>query len=363
MSNYSKKTSDKYIGFDIDSKKVASCVVQAGFSERYRTISSDIASMRRFLEKQRSDGSRVHVVFEISGMAGYIYDSLIDCVDSITVANPLKMTWIYRTAKKNDRIDARKMAVLLSIGEIPEVHMPSSEVRQWRQMIRHRRNLVNKVTSVKNGIRALLKSRGYSRPLHGGSLWKKVNRLWVRGLAEGSWLWSVQLVGLIEELEMLEGQVNRATETLDGYLSKHAGGGLLMSIPGVGPRTAEAVLAYTDDVGRFANSKGFCSYFGLTPKLDESGGSRRIGHISKEGPSVVRWVLVESSWKVVRYSPAMKRFYERVLAGQKGRKKIAIVAVARKLLSIMRAMMVTGELYNERLVDGTEAYVEVRRAG
>jgi transposase len=363
MSNYSRKTNDKYIGFDIDSKKVATCVVQAGFSERYRTISSDIVSMRRFLEKEKSDGSQVHVVFEISGMAGYTYDSLIDCVDSITVANPLKMTWIYRTTKKNDRIDARKMAVLLSIGEIPKVHMPSSEVRQWRQMIRHRRNLVNKVTSVKNRIRALLKSRGYSKPLHSGSLWKKANRLWACSLAEGGRLWSVQLVGLIEELEMLEGQVNRVTETLDGCLSRHAGGSLLMSIPGVGPRTAEAVLAYTDDVGRFANSKGFCSYFGVTPKLDESGTSRRIGHISKEGPSVVRWVLVESSWKVVRYSPAMKRFYERVLAGQKGRKKIAIVAVARKLLSIMRAMMVTGELYNERLVDGTEAYVEVRRAG
>ena len=123
-----------------------------------------------------------------------------------------------------------------------------------------------------------------------------------------------------------------------------------MSIPGVGPRTAEAVLAYTDDVNRFGNYKQYCSYFGVTPKLDESGSTRRIGHISKRGPSVVRWVLCESSWKVIRHSKGMRQFYERVMAGQKGRKKIAIVAVSRKLLSIMRAMMLTGEIFNESMI-------------
>jgi transposase len=88
----------------------------------------------------------------------------------------------------------------------------------------------------------------------------------------------------------------------------------------------------------------------MTPKLDESGSSRRLGHISKHGPSVVRWVLCESSWKVIRKSKGLRSFYERVMAGQKNRKKIAIVAVCRKLLSIMRAMLKSGELFNEDLV-------------
>ena len=348
---------DKYIGLDIDSKKVVACVIGKGMAERYITLCSDVLSMRRFLKQEKAPGASVHIVFEISGQAGFLYDSLIDCVDSITVANPSKMTWIFRTAKKNDRIDARKMAVLLSIGEIPTVHMPSSEVRQWRQMILHRRNVVKKVTSVKNRIRALLKSRGYSKPQHKGSLWKRINRLWMRRLAQDNWLWAVQLANLMDELEMLESQLSRVTGTLDDYLDKQPGAILLMSIKGVGPRTAEAVLAYTDDVHRFPSSKEFCSYFGVTCRLDESGTTRRLGHISKLGPSVVRWVLIESCWKVVRYCPAMRAFYERVMAGQKGRKKIAIVAVARKLLSIMRAMLVTGELYNENLADGTESYV------
>jgi len=123
-----------------------------------------------------------------------------------------------------------------------------------------------------------------------------------------------------------------------------------MSIPGVGPRTVEAVLAYTDDIRRFGRSKQYCAYFGLTPRLDESGSSRRLGHISKQGPSVVRWLVVEAAWRAIRKSPGLRAFYERVMCGQAGRKKVAIVAVARKLLSIMCAMQMTGELFNEQLV-------------
>ena len=103
---------DKYIGFDMDSKKIVCCIVQADRKDRYMTINSDIESMRKFLRSEKQDGSRVEVVFEISGQAGFIYDSLMDYADKIKVANPSKMALIYRTAKKNDRIDAQKMAVL-----------------------------------------------------------------------------------------------------------------------------------------------------------------------------------------------------------------------------------------------------------
>jgi transposase len=346
---------DKYIGFDMDCKKIVACVVQSGKKDIYETLKPDIGSMRKFLKEQKQHAHRVELVFEISGQAGFIYDSLVDCVDDIKVANPSKMTWIYRTSKKNDRIDARKMAVLLSIGEIPAVYMPSKEVRQWRETILHRKKIVCKIVQVKNRIRATLKSQGHNKPADKGSWWKKINLQWMRDVCQQSLgvsdLWHMHVSNLLEELELLQSQLKRVTLYLDGYLDKNPGGKLLMSIPGVGPRTSEAVLAYTDDVNRFSNYKQFCSYFGMTPKLDESGSCRRLGHISKHGPSVVRWVIGESSWKVIRKSKGLRMFYERVMAGQQGRKKIAIVAVGRKLLSIMRAMMLTGELFNEALVN------------
>lgn len=349
----------KYIGFDMDCKKTVACVVQNGKRDIYQTLGPDVVSLRRFLKGQKKSGDRVELAFEISGQAGFIYDSLIGCVDQVHVVNPSKMTWIYRTNKKNDRIDARKMAVLLSIGELPTVYMPSKEVRQWRQTIIHRKNIISRIVQVKNRIRAALKSQGYSGPEHKGGWWKKSNRLWMRQVCDGpvsvDVLWRMHLGNLLDELQLLEGQVRVVTDYLDGYLSKQPGGKLLMSIGGVGPRTAEAVLAYTDDVCRFGNYKQYCSYFGLTPKLDESGSMRRLGHISKDGPSIVRWVICESSWMAIRHSKGLRAFYDRVMNGQKNRKKIAIVAVARKLLSIMRAMLLTGELFNEEMInDGAD---------
>jgi len=267
------------------------------------------------------------------------------------------MTWIFRTSKKTDRIDARKQAVLLQLGEIPKVHMPSARIRQWRLQIQHRRKLVNSCTQTKNRIRMLLKNHGYRQPEHGGSWWKITNREWMRRLSEKvNADWSETLADFLDQLALYEGQIKQRTEKLNERLSRHAGGYLLQTIPGVGPRTAEAVLAYTDEVDRFRRGKQYCSYFGMTPKLDESGSRRRLGHISKQGPSVVRWLIVESAWRAIKKCPSLLYYYEQVRHGQNKRKKIAIVATARKMLSIMRAMQTTGEVFNEKLVLEQEQY-------
>lgn len=350
----------KYIGFDIDRKRTVACVVQQGQKDRYTTLPTDLPKMRQYLQQQRHGGHPVHLTFEISGEAGYRYDALRPYVDTLTVSNPHQMTWIYRTSKKNDRVDGRKQAVLLSIGEVPKVHIPHRRVRQWRATIQQRRGLIHRIVSVKNRLRALLKANGLTQPRYRGSWWKTANLEWMRQQAR-DWadapheqLWRVHLANLLDELKLLNRHLAGVTRYLDRYLEGHPGGTLLMSIPGVGPRTAEAVLAYTDEVKRFARSKQYGAYFGLTPKLDESGQTRRLGHISKEGPAVVRWLLVESTWRAIRKSPALRAFYERIVGGQNPRKKVAVVATARKLLTIMRAMLHTGELFNEALVSGKD---------
>jgi transposase len=236
------------------------------------------------------------------------------------------------------------------MGELPTVHVPNKEIRQWRQMILQRRNFVKDVCRTKNRIRALLKSVGHFKASFKGSWWKKANMLWMRQIATGTEFWQMQLGQLMDEYEFLDKQLWKVTEHLDNYLKTKPGAALLMSVPGIGPRTAEAVLAYTDDVGRFGGSREYCSYFGVVPNLDQSGDCRRLGHITKHGPSVVRWLLCEAAWKSIRKSPSLKRFYERVMNGDAKRKKIAIVATGRKILSIMRAMLKTGELFNEELV-------------
>jgi len=340
----------KYIGFDIDDKKTVACVYTPeteGF--RFSTFRTDLEVMQRFLEKNREKGNEVHLTFEVCGRAGYLYEGLVDLVDTLTVSNPTKMTWIYRTKKKNDRMDAKKQAILLAVNQIPRVHMPAQEVREWRGLIGHRRKIVEGRTQCKNRIRAHFKNRGVAHPYR-RSWWSQRSLKWMLETASGDQTpWHLALEDLLEELEMHERQIQKATERLDAIGEKDWRVRLLQTIHGVGPRTAEAVIAYTDDVERFRNAKQYSAYFGLTPKLDESGSCRRLGHISKQGPSAVRWLLVESCWRIVRRSPSLRAFYQRVMHGQKDRKKIAIVAVARKLTTIMYAMLKTGEEFNEDL--------------
>lgn len=357
---------DKYIGFDMADKKTIACVVQQGKMDAYRTLDTDVSKMQAYLQELRKDGSRLHLTFEISGQAAYFHDCLRDCVDTLTVSNPHDITWIYRTRKKNDRIDARKQAVLLSINEIPKVHIPNLEIRQWRTTIQHRHKTVNRIVAIKNRIRALIKAQGIFTPPHKGIWWNQSNLQWMKELSTGAVtaqdLWRIQLADLLDTLMLLIKQRDNLTTYLNQYLDSQPGGKLLMSIPGVGPRTAETILAYTDNIERFSRTKKYCAYFGLTPKLDESGQVRRLGHISKQGPSVARAFLVESAWRAIKSSPALKAFYERLLGSQKNHRKTAIVAVARKLLCIMRAMLLTGESFNEALV-GSREYGSMRKAG
>ena len=121
---------------------------------------------------------------------------------------------------------------------------------------------------------------------------------------------------------------------------------LLQTIPGVGPRLAEAVVAYIDDPKRFKNGKQVGSYFGLTPRQFQSGSMDRSGGISGMGNALVRTLLVEVSWLGLRHNPWMRAIYERVMRGTKSRKKIAIVAVARRLLVVCWAMLRDNRRWN-----------------
>lgn len=338
----------QFIGFDVHSKQTVACVYNpADQTERYEVLPTDEEALAAFL---RSQPVKSRLAFEVNGMAGRLYDGLRPLVTDLEVANPSLTPWIFRAATKTDRLDAKKLAVLMSVGQLPTVHMPSKAVREWRALIQHRRRLLERRTQVKNRIRSLLLNEGL-RKEHAGGWWTQCNVRWIRSCVDMlSCSRARALEDLLDQLALYERQIKRVTVQLDQQGQDHPAVCLLMTVPGVGPRTAEAVVAYADEVARFCRSRQFASYFGMTPRLDESALRRREGHISKCGPSVVRWLVVEAAWRAMRKSPALHCFHERVMHGQKGRKKVATVALARKLLVIMFAMLKTGETYNEALV-------------
>src|SRR5262249_23062721 len=117
---------------------------------------------------------------------------------------------------------------------------------------------------------------------------------------------------------------------------------LLRTIPGVGPRLAEAVVALIDEPARFQHARGVSAYIGMVPKELDSGVTVRRGPITKHGSRLVRSLLVEVAWSGLRYNQWVRETYQRISGGKKSRKKIAIVAVGRRLLVRCWAMLRDG---------------------
>ena len=122
---------------------------------------------------------------------------------------------------------------------------------------------------------------------------------------------------------------------------------LLQTIPGVGRKTAEVVVAYLDDPHRFRNARQVSCYAGMVPRRYQSGEMDRQGRIHKRGPRQLRSALVEAAWLMLRYNPWAKSVYDRLTSGQKTRKKKAIVAVARKLLVRCWVMLLRKEPWHQ----------------
>src|SRR5262249_50925151 len=154
---------------------------------------------------------------------------------------------------------------------------------------------------------------------------------------------------LLEEVEAMTRQAERI-ETHLNQRAKHSPAVLVLrSIPGVGVRTAEAVAAVIGDPDRFREAKASGRYFGLVPSQDQSGDRNRLGHITREGPAVVRQLVAEASWQALRRSPTIRAYFERVRRGDPQRKKIALVATAHYLVRVMLALLKRGTTWEEGL--------------
>ena len=237
------------------------------------------------------------------------------------------------------------------MDEVPAVHVPDQDARAWRELIEFRRRSVDKRTKVKNQLRCLLRAYALHVPSKLG-LWTNKGLAWLEQLELPTATARVKRRLLLSELAHLEKQVKELTRELDRLAADHPGVALLMTIPGVGPRTAEAFVAYVDRPERFARINRVPSYFGIVPSQDASASVNRLGHITKQGPATARKLLVEASWQMIRHDPATAAYFDRLVAGKKERRKIALVAVAHRMTRIMHAMLRSGEVYQPTPQEG-----------
>jgi len=334
-----------YIGLDIHSRHISMCVLNEAGQIVKRTRVRMIHQMMQILEGLPD---RFEVCYEASCGYGHYHDLFRPLAARVLVAHPGQLRLIFRSKDKNDRKDAERLAKLLYLGEVPTVHVPSIDVRTWRELINCRSQVIAKRTRAKNTIRSLLRSAGQTAPRHPG-LWTKQGVAWFRQLPLPTVSQQLRRDLLLEEIETLNRQLRRIEQQLNHQANDSAAVLQLRSIPGVGIRTAEAVAAFVDNPHRFRHAKAVGRYFGLVPRQDQSGNKNQLGHITREGPPVVRRLVAEAAWQALRRSPTVRAYFERTQRGDPQRTKIALVATAHYLIRVMYALLKHGTLWQERV--------------
>ena len=312
--------------------------------ERLR-IPGHYTALEARLKKYRF-ASSLHVVYE-AGFTGYYLYRLLQEAGYHCIITPPNRIPDEGGKIKTDRKDADKLARYLAAGLLKSVYVPPADIESDRRIVRKREDCVRKQTRIKNQIKSFLKLHGTSIPEDMDRYWSKTFLIWLKALdffhandrffldqllLEYHFL-HTQLIGLTQYLR----EMSRSLKYRESY---HC----LSACRGVGLITAMTYLLEIFDFNRFPNESKFSAYLGLSPGQKSSGEHVRLGHITREGNTMVRGVLVKSAWTVIRHDPHLRDKYERIKSrGTNGKR--AIVAVARSLAIRLRRCLLDGVPY------------------
>lgn len=302
-------------------------------SATFRRAKTTRADLGRDLTRESVSG----VVIEAGSPAGWVHDLCLELGLPCWVANTAGAAWQWKNLKrKTDRDDAIKLARLAAIGELPTIRVPPPALRQWKSLIGLRKRLVGERGRGQNRIRGLLVGQGLATPV-GNRAWTQLGLDGLSQLARplpecsATELWRGELAMLIARHHFVDGQIREVEATLDTLAKSSLAVQLLLSVPGVGVRTAEVIAAHLHDGRRFRNAGELSAYAGLVPRQYQSGICDRRGRITKRGPKLLRAALVECAWCSLRYNRWALATWQRLVINGVSKKK-AIVALARKLL-------------------------------
>jgi transposase len=291
-------------------------------------------------------GVEVMLAYEASSLGFVLYDELTAAGLTCFVLSPHR---IERSSKhrrtKTDEKDAQRIldllrAYVLAGNDLPTVRVPDHQTRQDRELTRARLEAAQKAARVKTQVSSLLKRYDRVKPKTAGNNWTEAHRAWLetlidpdRALLPGST--QIVLGSLIRQLEAIEKEIaylNSALASLAQTPRYAEPVEALLELKGVGLLTAMVFLTELGDMRRFANRRQIGSFLGLVPSCHESGEEDdRKGHITRQGPPRVRKVLCQAVWSRVRWDEQTAHAYERLVAKNPKAKKIAVVALMRRL--------------------------------
>lgn len=329
----------RFVGLDVHKQFIEVCILDARGKVVYRgRAACDRGALEAFARKQLKKRDRI--ALEATTNTWSVADILRPFVAAVVVSNPLKTKAIAEAKIKTDKVDAAVLAHLLRCNYLPEVWQPDNKTQVLRSLITHRTGLMAQRGRHKNRVQCLLGRLLIHPPCK--VLWTKTGLAWLNKLE----LPAIERFLLDSELQQLKA-VEQELASLDEQLFKIAGENpqvrLLMTLPGVSYVVAIGLLAALGDVRRFRDGNHAASYLGLVPITRPSGDHCYHGRITKAGSSQARWLLTQSCQHVARHPGPLGAFFRR-LAKRKNR-QVAIVAVARKLVTITYLMLKNNEPY------------------
>ena len=282
------------------------------------------------------------VVIEATGNCMAVSRVLSPFVKRVVIANPLQVKAIAHAHVKTDKVDAGTLASLYAAGYLPEIWTPDAATERLRRLVARRYQVVRHRTRLKNEVHSILHAHLIPRCPH-SDLFNRRGRAWLscqlvpddeRAAIERH---IRELDRLAEDLDVLDREI--AESALDDVAIKR-----LMTITGVNLTVAAGLMAAIGDIGRFNSPQKLVSYFGLNPRVRQSGlGPAHHGRISKVGRSHARAMLVEAAWAAAKAPGPLHAFFVRIRA-RRGH-QIAAVAVARKLAVLCWHMLTKEEDY------------------
>ena len=326
------------IGMDVHRSFAQVAILDRGKFTAEIRVELDHDAVLVFGQRLRKDDE---VVLEATGNTSAIVRLLTPFVARVVIANPLQVKAIAYARVKTDKVDAKILAQLHAAGFLPEVWVADDETLNLRRLVSERSALVRSVRRVKSRVQAVLHANLV--PKYAGHLFGKGGRHWL-STAPLPQAERDLLVRHLDELDWLNGKL----EKLDGALARlsldDARTRKLMSIAGISSVVATAVIAAIGDISRFPTPDRLASYFGLTPRVRQSGDGRAIhGRISKQGNTVARTMLIEAAWSAASVPGPLRAFFLRI----KDRKglNVAAVATARKIAGLIWQLLTKEEPY------------------
>ena len=314
-----------------------------------RRLNHSDGEAEKFYRDLKQRGISVRVGLEATGYSRWFERLLAELGIEVWIGDAAEIKTKRVRKQKTDREDARLLLKLLLENRFPRIWVPSPENRDLRQLLWHRHRLVQMRTRIMNQLQALAMNEG-KRWKH--RLWSAQGRAQLEKFPLAPWA-SRRRQDLLELLDRLNPTIGELTATVEQEAKKWPEVLRLMTHPGVGPLTALAFVLIIGTPGRFHRGKQIGSYIGLIPSEDSSGGRQRLGHISKQGNALLRFLLVEAAQAAARCDPDWRRRYLHL--AMRREKSIAKVAMGRRLAVRLYWMWRNGWEYSQSVEFGSHA--------